>query len=89
MQGGLTVLSGLIKKEMKLEIAGLMTTRDGYQVAQIYMELDKFAKQLGCTLNAPLMSLSFMSLLVIPELKLSDQGLFDVNSFSFTPLFIE
>lgn len=89
MQGGLTVLSGLIKKEMKLEIGGLMTTRDGYQVAQIYSELDRFAKQLGCTLNAPLMSLSFMSLLVIPELKISDQGLFDVNSFSFTPLFME
>jgi adenine deaminase len=89
MGGGLTVLSGPVKKDMKLEIAGLMTSLDGYQVAQNYLELDSFAKQLGCTLKSPLMSLSFMSLLVIPELKISDQGLFDVNSFSFTPLFTE
>ena len=70
-----------------LPVAGLMTDTDGYAVAAQYAALDKFAKQiLGSTLSAPFMTLSFMALLVIPALKLSDKGLFDGRTFTFTPL---
>jgi adenine deaminase len=58
-----------------------MSTEDGYAVAQQYAALDKAAKELGSTLSAPFMTLSFMALLVIPHLKLSDKGLFDGDSF--------
>jgi adenine deaminase len=72
---------------LPLPVAGLMTDRDGYDVAAQYTVLDLFAKQeLGSTLAAPFMTLSFMALLVIPALKLSDKGLFDGSTFSFTPL---
>jgi len=52
-------------------------------VAQKYTEIDKTAKRFGSNLNAPLMILSFMALLVIPEIKLSDRGLFDGVKFEF------
>jgi adenine deaminase len=72
---------------LPLPVAGLMTDVDGYDVAAQYATLDQFAKQaLGSTLKAPFMTLSFMALLVIPALKLSDKGLFDGKTFSFTPL---
>ncbi|GAB4037614.1 adenine deaminase [Spirosoma jeollabukense] len=72
---------------LPLPVAGLMTDVDGYDVATHYTTLDQFAKQeLGSTLGAPFMTLSFMALLVIPNLKLSDQGLFDGKTFSFVPL---
>ena len=57
------------------------------EVATNYLALDRQAKQLGSTLRAPFMTLSFMALLVIPDVKLSDQGLFDVEHFAFQPLF--
>ena len=60
----------------------------GYQVAGQYKEMDALAKALGCTLSAPFMTLSFMALLVIPELKLSDRGLFDGAAFQFIDPFI-
>ena len=72
---------------LPLPVAGLMTDADGYAVAAQYATLDQFAKQtLGSTLAAPFMTLSFMALLVIPALKLSDKGLFDGKRFTFTPL---
>jgi len=72
---------------LPLPVAGLMTDSDGYAVASQYAALDQFAKQgLGSTLAAPFMTLSFMALLVIPSLKLSDKGLFDGQTFQFTPL---
>ena len=72
---------------LALPVAGLMTDADGYAVAAQYAALDQFAKQeLGSTLAAPFMTLSFMALLVIPTLKLSDKGLFDGKTFKFTPL---
>lgn len=72
---------------LPLPVAGLMTDADGYAVADQYSALDQFAKQgLGSTLAAPFMTLSFMALLVIPSLKLSDKGLFDGQTFQFTPL---
>lgn len=69
-------------KIVPLPIAGLMSGEDGYIVAGAYTEIDNMAKSLGSNLSAPFMTLSFMALLVIPHLKLSDKGLFDGDSFS-------
>jgi len=66
---------------LPLPVAGLMSAEDGYLVAQKYSAIDKAAKDLGSTLSAPFMTLSFMALLVIPHLKLSDLGLFDGDEF--------
>jgi len=66
-----------------------MTTEDGYVVAEKYKEIDGLAKALGTKLSAPFMTLSFMALLVIPELKLSDKGLFDGKRFAFVPLQVD
>lgn len=68
-------------KILPLPIAGLMSTEDGYKVAEMYTRIDAAAKELGSGLAAPFMTLSFMALLVIPHLKLSDKGLFDGDAF--------
>jgi adenine deaminase len=69
---------------LSLPVAGLMSAADGYEVAHQYTAIDRFAKEaLGSTLAAPFMTLSFMALLVIPHLKLSDKGLFDGDRFEF------
>jgi adenine deaminase len=85
VKGGIAVVD---KSEhvLPLPVAGLMTNKDGYQAAQDYETIDALVKKSGCTLNAPFMTLSFMALLVIPQLKLSDKGLFDGKTFSFTTL---
>jgi adenine deaminase len=71
-----------------LPIAGLMSDQDGYTLAQTYQTLDAWVKEtLGCVLTAPFMSLSFLALPVIPSLKITDLGLFDVDQFEFTELF--
>jgi len=69
---------------LPLPVAGLMSNEDGYKVAKMYTKIDAAAKQLGSRLSAPFMTLSFMALLVIPHLKLSDKGLFDADKFQFT-----
>ena len=69
---------------MPLPVAGLMSLDNGHTVAAAYTKIDKLAKELGTTLHAPFMTLSFMALLVIPSLKLSDKGLFDGSKFEFT-----
>jgi adenine deaminase len=89
MKGGLVAVSSEVIVKMNLEVAGLMTFQNGEDVAQAYRELDDFAKSLGSGLKAPFMVLSFMALLVIPELKISDRGLFDGNVFAYTELFTE
>jgi len=67
-----------------LPVAGLMSNKDGFEVAAAYTEIDRMAKEaLGSTLAAPFMTLSFMALLVIPHIKLSDLGLFDGDEFKF------
>jgi len=71
------------EKILPLPVAGLMSNEDGYKVAEQYSLIDKDAKYAGCTLSAPFMTLSFMALLVIPHLKLSDRGLFDADKFEF------
>lgn len=88
-QGGVSAVSNLKKGVLALPVAGLMSNKDGYEVAESYTMIDKFSKeQLGSTLISPFMSLSFMALLVIPSLKLSDLGLFDGNIFRFAELFV-
>jgi len=86
-KGGVVLVNGDHQKVLPLPVAGLMSSLDGYKVAELYHEIDKEAHDLGSKLRAPFMTLSFMALLVIPQLKLSDEGLFDGNSFSFTGLF--
>jgi adenine deaminase len=71
---------------LPLPVAGLMATGTCAEVAHAYQELDTAVKEWGSKLRAPFMTLSFMALLVIPELKLSDSGLFDGGRFEFTPL---
>ena len=87
-QGGVAAVNKKEEKVLPLPVAGILTNEDGYQVAKKYQEVDRFVKEkLPCSLTAPFMTLSFMALLVIPQLKLSDQGLFDGKEFKFTPLF--
>jgi adenine deaminase len=74
--------SGPAELLLPLPVAGLMSAADGYQVATAYTAIDNMAKGLGCTLSAPFMTLSFMALLVIPHLKLSDLGVFDGDKFA-------
>ncbi len=83
-QGGVSAVDGEETKILALPVAGLMSDKDGYEVADAYTDIDRFAKSLGSTLQSPFMTLSFMGLLVIPQLKLSDKGLFNGNSFEFT-----
>lgn len=86
-KGGVSAVSETKKGVLPLRVAGLMSNEDGYKVAKDYTDIDRFAKDvLGCTLGSPFMSLSFMALLVIPSIKLSDLGLFDGNKFSFVGL---
>jgi len=81
--GGVSCVNGLEELYLPLPVAGLMSADDGYTVAAAYTAIDALAKQLGSTLSAPFMTLSFMALLVIPHLKLSDLGLFNGDSFTF------
>lgn len=85
-KGGISIAFDGKVEELPLPVAGIMSPDDGYRVAALYSELDKKAKELGTPLKAPFMTLSFMALLVIPSLKLSDKGLFDGTAFCFTPL---
>ena len=73
-------------KVMALPVAGIMSDQDAETIGKQYSELDTMAKQFGSKLHAPYMSLSFMALLVIPALKLSDKGLFNGDAFQFTDL---
>jgi adenine deaminase len=82
-RGGLSAVSGSDEQVLPLPVAGLMSAGDAWEVAELYTKLDQQSKQMGSTLRAPFMSLSFMALLVIPHLKLSDKGLFDGDSFVF------
>lgn len=83
-RGGIAAVESGDEMVLPLPVGGIMTTDDGDTVAQQYGQIDRFAKErLGSDLSAPFMTLSFMALLVIPSLKLSDQGLFDVNEFRF------
>ena len=85
-KGGICALNDTIEKIVALPVAGIMSDQPAEIIGNAYAELDAMAKEMGSSLSAPFMTLSFMALLVIPSLKLSDQGLFDGNSFKFTSL---
>ena len=74
---------------LPLPVAGLMSAQSAEVVAEAYHRLNAAVHSLGCPFNAPFMTLSFMALPVIPEIKLTDKGLFDFSTFSFTNLFTE
>jgi len=82
-RGGISCVGDSSEMVLGLPVAGLMSNENGYKVAEAYTTIDALAKSLGSPLAAPFMTLSFMALLVIPHLKLSDKGLFDGDTFSF------
>ena len=85
-RGGVCAVTSTTEKIVPLPVAGIMSDKPAKEIGKAYAELDKMAKKMGSTLRAPYMSLSFMALLVIPSLKLSDKGLFDGHKFEFTSL---
>ncbi len=85
-RGGISAVSGKEEKLFPLPVAGIMSDKDARAAGRGYSELTRMAKAMGSQLHAPYMTLSFMALLVIPELKLSDKGLFNGKRFAFTPL---
>lgn len=88
-RGGLSACRRQEIFTLALPVAGLMTAERAEIVAKKYHLLESLAREMGSALRAPFMALSFLSLLVIPEIKLGDRGLFDVNRFEFTDLFVE
>ncbi len=86
-KGGLSAVSSTEEIILPLPVAGLMSDKDGYQVSKDYTGVDQLSKKMGATLKAPFMTLSFMALLVIPSIKLSDLGLFNGDTFEFMDLF--
>lgn len=85
-KGGVCAVNGAESKILALPVAGIMSDKNGWETGKLYQEIDNMAKELGSNLKAPFMTLSFMALLVIPDLKLSDKGLFSGNTFSFVDL---
>ncbi len=86
-KGGLSAVSATEEIILPLPVAGLMSDKDGYEVSKDYTAVDQLSKKMGATLKAPFMTLSFMALLVIPSIKLSDLGLFNGDRFEFMDLF--
>lgn len=85
-RGGICAIGPEDQKSLALPVAGIMSDKDGWETGRLYGEIDNMSKTLGCTLKAPFMTLSFMALLVIPDLKLSDKGLFSGSTFEFVDL---
>jgi adenine deaminase len=85
-QGGISCVGNNAEMVLALPIAGLMSNENGYDIASAYTAIDAMAKDLGSSLSAPFMTLSFMALLVIPHVKISDKGLFDGDTFELTGL---
>lgn len=82
-KGGLSAVSHIATNHISLPIAGLMSDQPVDIIGESYSKISTFAKDHGCTLHAPYMTLSFMALLVIPKIKISDLGLFDAEKFEF------
>lgn len=87
-KGGVSAIYGGKEEILPLPVGGIMSDADGYEVADAYTRIDRMAKEMGSKLNSPFMTLSFMALLVIPDLKLSDKGLFNGQKFEFTDVFL-
>jgi adenine deaminase len=89
MGGGLVVAAGgEVRAAVPLPLAGLLADRPPREVADELARATRVAAELGCHLSAPFMALSFLALPVIPSLKLTDQGLVDVDAFALTPVFV-
>jgi adenine deaminase len=86
-RGGVAIHDGTQVIGLPLPIGGIISAEKAEYVAEKYKEINKIAHHLGCRLRSPFMTLSFMALLVIPELKLSNRGLFDGKNFRFTSLY--
>jgi adenine deaminase len=87
-KGGVSAVTREEEMVLALPVGGIMSNEDGYEVAEAYTRIDQMAKKMGSTLQSPFMTLSFMALLVIPDLKLSDKGLFDGQKFEFVDVFL-
>lgn len=87
VQGGVAAVDKDKQIVLPLPVGGIMSADDGYEVAKAYTKIDQMAKSMGSKLQSPFMTLSFMALLVIPDLKLSDKGLFDGQNFEFVEVF--
>ena len=86
-KGGIAYSIESRESVLPLPVAGIMTTEEGHQVAKQYQEMTQYLREkLGCRLTSPYMTLSFLALLVIPKLKLSDKGLFDAEAFEFVDI---
>jgi len=88
LEGGLVASAGDKMESLQLNIAGIMTTRSCEEIAIDYESLNRMVQSMGCSMKAPFMTLAFMALLVIPDLKIGDRGLFDVRKFQPVSLFV-
>lgn len=89
IQGGLVVVdNGKVRAKLELPLAGLMSLEEPHRVSERLKKVIQAAKDLGAELENPFMVLSFMALPVIPKLKITDKGLFDVDRFSYVPLIV-
>lgn len=87
--GGIAVVSDEFSDSLKLPIAGLMSNEDAFDVAENLARLQHMARVLGCGLDSPFMTMSFMALLVLPSIKISDRGLFDGDNFEFMDVIVD
>ena len=86
--GGIAIYSEDFIESLPLPIAGLMSNKDAFDVAEKVATLHDMAAALGCQLKSPFMTMAFMALLVIPSIKISDKGLFDGDAFEFMDVII-
>ena len=87
-KGGISISSEQFSEGLELNIAGLISNKNAFDVAEQYSNINNYANKLSSKIKNPYMTMSFMELLVIPELKIGDRGLFDFNNFNNTSLFL-
>ena len=82
-KGGLVVNNGDQLYTLPLPIGGIISNKSGWEVADQYMKLNEVLAEMGTDLKSPFMTLSFMALIVIPSLKIGEEGIFDFDKFDF------
>ncbi|MCF0207687.1 MAG: adenine deaminase, partial [Bacteroidales bacterium] len=87
-KGGMCYVKGIDYYTLPLEFGGIMTQQNCEHIGNIYKQINHIVKSNGCKIKSPFMTLSFMALPVIPNLKITDLGLFNSEKFEFTDLFI-